>query len=100
MKNITLRAKEKCSNKMDSIEELKAQLVQAQYEKENMRKELEKEKSKNTKEVTLKVSEKGCVQINGIRRFPITFYKKELNQLFSIKSKIDEFIIENDKLLK
>jgi hypothetical protein len=51
------------------------------------------------KRIVVKVSQKGCVQINGIRRFPITFYKNEWEQIFSMKDEIERFIEENDHLL-
>ena len=51
------------------------------------------------KRIVVKVSQKGCVQINGIRRFPITFYKNEWEQIFAMKDEILEFIEENDHLL-
>ena len=51
------------------------------------------------KRIVVKVSPKGCVQINGIRRFPITFYKNEWEQIFAMKDQIVRFIEENDHLL-
>lgn len=74
-----------------SKEEMMAKMLELKLQ-------LEQEKSKK-KEITLKISEKGAVQINGIRRFPITLYKRELNTLFEMKDKISSFIDENnDKL--
>jgi predicted RNA-binding protein len=54
------------------------------------------------KEVTLKVTPKGCIGIYGLRRMPISLYKEELEK---IREKIDDgtvdnFIEENKKLLK
>lgn len=69
----------------DRIKELEAQLAQ--------------EKAKNKREMTLKVSEKGAVQINGIRRFPITLYKSEMNKILDNVGMIMEFMRENDELL-
>lgn len=69
----------------DRIKELEAQLAQ--------------EKAKNKREMTLKVSEKGAVQINGIRRFPITLYKSEMNKILDNTGMIMEFMRENDELL-
>jgi hypothetical protein len=51
------------------------------------------------KNVVVKVSQKGCVQINGIRRFPITFYKNEWEQIFGMKDEIEQFIENNNHLL-
>ena len=49
--------------------------------------------------IELKVSQKGCVQINGIRRFPFTFYKEEIRQILSMAERIEEFINENENEL-
>ena len=51
------------------------------------------------KKTVVKVSQKGCVQINGIRRFPVTFYKNEWEQIFGMKDEIEQFIKDNDHLL-
>ena len=55
-----------------------------------------------TKEITFKVTPKGCIGIYGLRRMPISLYKEELGK---IREKIDDgsldnFIEENKKLLK
>ena len=60
---------------------------------ENMTREelvaaLEQETAKNEKQLVVKVSPKGCVQVNGIRRFPVTFYKDEWMQIFGLKDRI------------
>lgn len=69
----------------ERIKELEAQLAQ--------------EKAKNKREMTLKVSEKGAVQINGIRRFPITLYMSEMNKILDNAGMIMEFMRDNDELL-
>ena len=71
---------------------------------ENMTREelvaaLEQETAKNEKQRVVKVSPKGCVQVNGIRRFPVTFYKDEWMQIFGLKDRIESFIQENDAAL-
>ena len=71
---------------------------------ENMTREelvaaLEQETAKNEKQLVVKVSPKGCVQVNGIRRFPVTFYKDEWVQIFGLKDRIESFIQENDAAL-
>jgi len=73
------------------------ELERLKIELENTKKELEYAKNKDVK---LKVSEKGAVQINNIRRFPITLYKKEIEIIFNMKSEIQTFIDENIKILK
>lgn len=60
---------------------------------------LEQETAKNEKQLVVKVSPKGCVQVNGIRRFPVTFYKDEWAQIFGLKDRIESFIMENDSAL-
>ena len=60
---------------------------------------LEQETAKNEKQLVVKVSPKGCVQVNGIRRFPVTFYKDEWAQIFGLKDRIESFILENDAAL-
>lgn len=62
--------------------------------------ELQKEKEKNAnvktdRAICLKVSTKGAVQINGIRRFPITLYKQEIEKILGMKDDIEEFIRTN-----
>jgi len=57
------------------------------------------EKAKSEKQIVIKVSPKGCVQVNGIRRFPITFYKDEWATIFGLKDRIDTFIEENNSQL-
>lgn len=70
----------------DRIKELEAQL--------------KREKEKNKRIVSLKVSEKGAVQINGIRRFPITLYRREMEQILEMKEEIEDFIRTNEDKLK
>ena len=48
----------------------------------------------------MKVSDKGCLQINGLRRFPFTFYKNEITKILSMSTEIQTFIDENEKNLK
>jgi len=57
------------------------------------------EKAKSEKQLVIKVSPKGCVQVNGIRRFPITFYKDEWATIFGLKDRIETFIEENNSQL-
>ncbi len=60
---------------------------------------VEAQRVQNKKNIVVKVSPKGCVQINGIRRFPVTFYKNEWEQIFDMKDEIEQFIKDNDHLL-
>jgi hypothetical protein len=50
--------------------------------------------------LSAKVSEKGAVSVYGMRRFPITFYAEEWEQLFAHADKIKAFIKSNRKALK
>jgi hypothetical protein len=54
------------------------------------------EKAKNVRDIVVKVSPKGAVQINGIRRFPITFYKDEWAIIFGLKDRVESFIAEHN----
>lgn len=58
--------------------------------------ELSAEKAKNEKNIVIKVSQKQAVQINGIRRFPITFYKDEWATILGMKDEIEQFIKDHD----
>ena len=49
-------------------------------------------KRKQKREVEIKVSQKGCVQINGIRKFPFTFYKEEIEKILAMREDIEAFI--------
>lgn len=61
--------------------------------------EKEKNKQEAKKKVVIKVSQKGCVQINGIRRFPVTFYKNEWETILGMADEIRSFIEDNKEQL-
>lgn len=73
--------------------------------KQQHQKELDEAKKQARREAfaakvpTIKISTKGCVQINGIRRFPITLYKNEWEKIFDILPDIKLFIKTNDEQL-
>ena len=74
------------------------------YDPSNMSREelmeaLETERKKTEKSIVIKVSPKGCVQVNGIRKFPISFYKNEWETIFSLQERIESFIGDNDEAL-
>jgi len=52
-------------------------------------------KTERMSKVQLKVSQKGAIQINGIRRLPITLYRSEIETIFSMKDDINTFIEEH-----
>ena len=82
---------------MTSLEELQAKVIELELENSS----LKEKKQKGKRTIELKVSYKKCVQINGLRKFPITLYKRELQALMSepLKSLIENFISENDNEL-
>lgn len=57
---------------------------------------LQKAEATSKKNVVVKVSPKGAVQLNGIRRFPVTFYKDEWSTIFSMKDQIESFIVDHE----
>jgi len=68
---------------------------------ENMSREelmaaLAKAETAAKKSIVVKVSPKGAVQLNGIRKFPVTFYKDEWATIFSMKDQIESFIVDHD----
>ena len=56
--------------------------------------------TKSGKNLSAKVSEKGAVSIYGLRRFPITFYASEWEDLFDHAQQIRAFIKKNAAHLK
>lgn len=65
-------------------EQLEQALANAQAENAKLR-------EKKAKSITMKVSPKGCVQVNGLRRFPVSFYPGEWATLNSMMDKIMAF---------
>ena len=78
---------------MADEQDLKAEL-------ERLRAENEKLKNRNTRGVSLKVSEKGGVSVYGLGRFPVTLYKEQWSKLLDMAEDIRTFIRENDARLK
>lgn len=71
-----------------------------QEELQRLRAENAALKAKASREVRLKVSEKGGVSVYGIRRFPITFYADEWETLLGMSDQIRAFMRENEAGLK
>lgn len=74
---------------------------------EDLRAELERLKAENaalksrgTKGVSMKVSEKGGVSVYGLGRFPVTLYKEQWAKLLDMAEDIRTFIHEHDAELK
>ena len=76
-----------------SDEDVKAEL-------ERLRAENERLKNRQTRGVSLKVSEKGGVSVYGLGRFPVTLYKEQWARLLDMADEIRAFIKENDAKLK
>ena len=76
-----------------SDEDIKAEL-------ERLREENERLKNRQTRGVSLKVSEKGGVSVYGLGRFPVTLYKEQWARLLDMADDIRTFIRENDGKLK
>ncbi len=73
--------------------EMKAELERLKAENESL-------KSRNSKGISLKVSEKGGVSVYGMGRFPITLYKEQWLKLLDMSEDIRKFIEENAGKLK
>ena len=63
-------------------------------------------KNKESSSLYLKLSEKGCISIYGIRKMPISLYPEELNKILNLlvdnykPSKIyEKFLKDNNELL-
>jgi len=76
-----------------SEEDLKAELDRLKQENERL-------KNRQTRGVSLKVSEKGGVSVYGLGRFPVTLYKEQWQRLLAMADDIRAFITENDSKLK
>lgn len=74
-------------------QEMKAEL-------ERLRAENEALKTRTSKGVSLKVSEKGAVSVYGLGRFPVTLYKEQWAKLLDMGEDIRRFIQENEAKLK
>jgi hypothetical protein len=69
-------------------------------ELERLRAENERLKNRQTRGVSLKVSEKGGVSVYGLGRFPVTLYKEQWGRLLDMADDIRVFIKENEPKLK
>lgn len=76
-----------------SEDDMKAEL-------ERLRAENSRLKSRGSKGVSMKVSEKGGVSIYGLGRFPVTLYKEQWEKLLDMADDIRGFIQENGAKLK
>ena len=76
-----------------SDEEMKAEI-------DRLRDENERLKARQTRAVSLKVSEKGGLSVYGLGRFPVTLYKEQWVKLLDMADDIKAFLKENDARLK
>ena len=76
-----------------SDEDLRAELDRLKQENERL-------KNRQTRGVSLKVSEKGGVSVYGLGRFPVTLYKEQWQRLLDMADDIRTFIKENEPKLK
>jgi hypothetical protein len=74
-------------------EELKAEIDKLRAENETL-------KRATSKELFMKVSEKGGLSVYGLGRFPVTLYKEQWLRLLDTTDAIRDFIKENDSQLK
>jgi hypothetical protein len=74
-------------------EEMKAELERLKAENEAL-------KSRSSRGISMKVSEKGGVSIYGLGRFPVTLYKEQWAKLLDMADDIRAFIKENEPKLK
>jgi hypothetical protein len=79
--------------RMSSEEELKAELEKLKAENAAL-------KSRGSKGVSMKVSEKGAVSVYGLGRFPVTLYQEQWLKLLELADDIRGFIKENEGKLK
>ncbi len=74
-------------------DDLKAEL-------ERLRAENAALKSRGSRGVSMKVSEKGGLSVYGLGRFPVTLYKEQWIRLLDMADEIRDFIRDNDATLK
>ncbi|MGO8970745.1 MAG: hypothetical protein ACLQDQ_14395 [Myxococcaceae bacterium] len=78
---------------MSTEADLKAEL-------ERLRAENEALKTRGSKAVSMKVSEKGGLSVYGLGRFPVTLYQEQWLKLLDLTDDIRTFIREHEGQLK
>ena len=71
-----------------------------QAELEKLRAENDALKKASSKELSMKVSEKGALSVYGLGRFPVTLYKEQWIRLLDLSDAIRAFIQNNEAQLK
>jgi hypothetical protein len=74
-------------------QEMKAELERLKAENETL-------KTRASRAISMKVSEKGGVSIYGLGRFPVTLYKEQWAKLLDMADEIRTFLRDNDSKLK
>lgn len=73
---------------------------QMKAELERLRAENEALKTKSSRSLSMKVSEKGALSVYGLGRFPVTLYKEQWVKLLGMSDDIHAFIRDNEGRLK
>jgi len=76
-----------------SDEDLKAELARLKEENERL-------KTRQSRAISMKVSEKGALSVYGLGRFPVTLYKEQWTKLLDMAEDLRAFLKENDSRLK
>ena len=76
-----------------SEEDLRAEVARLKDENERL-------KTREGKELRLKVSQKGALSLYGLGRFPVTLYKEQWTRVLDMADEIRQFISEHDAELK
>ena len=80
-------------NTMPTPEEMQAEIARLRAENESLKKPARGQ-------LSLRVSEKGALSVYGMGRFPVTLYREQWEKLLSMSDQIQQFIKDNDQLLK
>ena len=78
---------------MPTEDELKAELEKLKAENAAL-------KTRSSRAVSMKVSEKGGLSVYGLGRFPVTLYQEQWTKLLDMADEIRAFIKENEGKLK
>ncbi len=73
---------------------------QMKAELERLKAENETLKTRASRAISMKVSEKGGVSLYGLGRFPVTLYKEQWAKLLDMADEIRAFLKDNDSKLK
>jgi len=83
-------------NVLEIMQQVKdGKLTEAQAAKLIEDNSAEQVKAATKKKLTLKVSPKGAVQLDGLRRFPVTLYRDEWEQVLDMQADIRAFIAKH-----